>query len=190
VKRFRSMLRELGGDDMYAVVRLDVMRRTHLHGSYHNADRVIEAELALHGRFAQWPEVLYFRRDHRQRGERVNRDASTRAAWMDPRRTNQSKKDLYVDYINGYLEAIETAPLTPAQRAGCYAELAGYLASRALPFYRLSLLHSDDPAIRGKAAESRLVRTWARATKTPLPSPGEQAPASIDRRQMANLGAA
>lgn len=190
ITRFHSMLYGLGGNDVYGVVRLDVMRRTHLHGSYHNADRVIVSELALHGRFAQWPEILYYRRDHRQRAERMNPDASARAAFLDPRRTDQSHRQLYVDYVMGFAQAIETAPMTPPQRAGCYAELAGYLVSRALPFYRMKRINSPDPAFRSKAAESRLARTWARATGTRLPGPGQGVVDRLENRPMADLGAA
>jgi glycosyltransferase involved in cell wall biosynthesis len=187
-RRFHSMLHDAGGNDVYGVIRLDVLRRTHLHGSYHSADRVIVAELALHGRFAQWPEVLYYRRDHRQRGERINRSARARAAWSDPRRAEHSNVRLYAEYINGLRQAIETAPLSPQQKAGCYAELAGYLTYRAFPFYRLKYVNGPDPAMRSKAAESRVARAWARATGTPLPSVTEAPFVSHSDRPLADLG--
>lgn len=62
-ERFRSMLFEPGGDDFYGVIRADVLRRVKPMDSYHHADRTFVAEIALHGRFHQVPELLYFRRD-------------------------------------------------------------------------------------------------------------------------------
>ena len=62
--RFRSILFDGGGDDDYGVMRIEVLRRTAMKGSYHHADRTIIAELGLHGRFYQVPEWLYFRRVH------------------------------------------------------------------------------------------------------------------------------
>lgn len=188
-RRLHSMLHDAGGNDIYGVMRLDVLRRTHLHGSYHSADRVIVSELALHGRFVQWPEVLYYRRDHRQRTERVNTNANARSASLDPRRASQSKIRIYGEFLNGLKEAIDTAPLSPQQKTGCYAELAGFVASRALPFYRIRYLSSPDPAMRSKAAQSRVVRGWARVTGMSLPTSTDQSTVSLADRPLADLGA-
>ena len=73
-ERFRSLLFGSGGDDDYGVIRTEVLRRTAMKESYHHADRTIIAELALHGRFFQVPDWLYFRRDHPQRAERCESD--------------------------------------------------------------------------------------------------------------------
>ena len=42
----------------------DALRQMTKRGSYHHADRMVNAELALYGRFHLVPEWLYFRREH------------------------------------------------------------------------------------------------------------------------------
>jgi glycosyltransferase involved in cell wall biosynthesis len=135
-ERFRSMLFANGGDDVYGIVRSDVLRRTALHGSYHHADRVITAEFALHGPFYEVPEWLYFRRDHADREERACPTLRTRCANMDPRRADRVRHPavrLYGEYVLGYILAIRRAPLSPADRHECFRYLAQWMASRALP---------------------------------------------------------
>uniref|UniRef100_UPI000A3C8073 glycosyltransferase family 2 protein n=1 Tax=Streptomyces africanus TaxID=231024 RepID=UPI000A3C8073 len=85
-ERFRSLLFEPGGDDFYGVIRADVLRRVKPMDSYHHADRTFVAEITLHGRFHQVPELLYFRRDHPNRAERANPSKRSRCVNLDPRR--------------------------------------------------------------------------------------------------------
>jgi glycosyltransferase involved in cell wall biosynthesis len=135
-ERFKSMLLANGGDDVYGVVRADVLRRTALHGSYHHADRVITTEFALQGAFYQIPDWLYFRRDHAEREERACPTLRTRCANMDPRRASRLRHPavrLYGEYILGYVGAIRRAPLSPADRQECYRYLAQWIVSRSVP---------------------------------------------------------
>jgi len=135
-KRFRSMLFVDGGDDIYGVIRADVLRRIAPHDSYHHADRTIVAEIGLHGPFYQVPEWLYLRRDHPDRAERACRVKRARCANLDPRRADRLRHPtirLLADYVWGFVAAIRRAPLSPADRRQCYRHLAQWLASRALP---------------------------------------------------------
>jgi len=135
-ERFNSMLFANGGDDVYGIIRADVLRRTALHGSYHHADRVITTEFALHGPFYEVPDWLYFRRDHPEREERACPTLRTRCANMDPRRADRLRHPavrLYGEYILGYLAAIRRAPLSPSDRQECYGCLARWMISRAGP---------------------------------------------------------
>lgn len=133
-ERFASMLFASGGDDDNGVVRAKVLRAVAPHGSYHHADRVIVAELVLHGRFLQVPDWLYFRRDHPNRSERANPTIRTRCANLDPKRANGFRHPvprLLAEYVWGYVAAIRRAPLSPADRRACLRHLARWLASRA-----------------------------------------------------------
>jgi glycosyltransferase involved in cell wall biosynthesis len=91
--RFRSLLFEPGGDDFYGVIRADVLRRVKPMDSYHHADRTFVAEITLHGRFHQVPELLYFRRDHPTRAERANPSKRARCVNLDPRRAGALPPD-------------------------------------------------------------------------------------------------
>jgi glycosyltransferase involved in cell wall biosynthesis len=129
--RFRSILFDGGGDDDYGVMRIEVLRRTAMKGSYHHADRTIIAELGLHGRFYQVPEWLYFRRMHpAQNGWTTMRK---RCSNMDPRRASRLRHPtirLYGEYVWAYIAAIQRAPLTIAERLKCYEYLTQWVSSR------------------------------------------------------------
>src|ERR1700760_4721036 len=117
-------------------MRTEVLRRTALHGSYHYADRAIQAEIGLYGPFYQVPDWLYFRRDHPDRAERACPTIRTRCANMDPRRADRLRHPvlrLYGEYFWSYVAAIQRAPLSSRDRQECYRHLAQWAASRALP---------------------------------------------------------
>jgi len=144
-ERFRSLLFVSGGDDDYGVMRTEVLRRTAMKESYHHADRTIVAELALHGRFYQVPDWLYFRREHAGRAERACPTMRSRCANMDPRRADRLRNPafrLYGEYIWAYATAIRRAPLSAADRRECYRYLAQWLASRGRP----GATAQEDPA--------------------------------------------
>jgi glycosyltransferase involved in cell wall biosynthesis len=136
-ERFRNMLMgSKWSDDIGGVIRTDVLRRTSLHGSYHYADRAIQAEIGLYGPFCQVPDWLYFRRDHPERAERACPTVRTRCANMDPRRADRLRHPvlrLYAEYVWAYAAAIQRAPLPARDRQECYLHLARWVADRALP---------------------------------------------------------
>jgi glycosyltransferase involved in cell wall biosynthesis len=142
-ERFRSVLFDSGGDDDYGVMRIDVLRRTAMKESYHHADHTIIAELALHGRFYQVPDWLYFRREHP--GQNGRASIRKRCSNMDPRRANpllHPVPRLYAEYVWGYFAAIRHAPLSREDRRDCYRHLVHWLRSRAWS----SRGESSDPA--------------------------------------------
>ena len=144
-ERFRSMLFDKGGDDVYGVIRTEVLRRTAL-GSYHHADRTIVTEIALHGRFYHVPDWQYFRRDHSDRAERACPTVRTRCANLDPRRADRLRHPivrLYAEYVWAYLVAIQRAPLSPKDRRECYRYLMQWMTSRARP---RGVQPAEDPA--------------------------------------------
>ena len=128
--RLRGVLDGQGGNDIYGVIRREVLRRAHPHASYHNADRTLEAELALHGRFAQWPEALYHRRDHPGRSIRAQPSTKQRSTFYDPSRARQSNAQLYAEYLMGFVAAIRSAPLSSRDRTAAYMALADYYGKR------------------------------------------------------------
>lgn len=130
-KRFWSLLVTDGGDDEYGVIRSDVLRRVRPCASYHHPGRTLVSELALHGPFHHVPELLYFRRDHSERGDRR---PTTKAVCtnLDPRRAGHSTARLVAEYIWAFVTAIWRAPLSKADRFRCYRHLARWLARRTV----------------------------------------------------------
>ena len=140
VARFRSVLYTDGGDDIYGVIRMSVLRRIAPFGSYHWADRTFVGELALNGPFHNVPEFLYFRRDHPGRTSAVGRNnIRRRCARLDPERANRWRHPvirLVGEYLLGYVGAIRRAPITAKERARCGKELAVWIAGHANPLHK------------------------------------------------------
>lgn len=155
--RLLSLLYTPGGNDYYGVVRRDVFRRVGPQGSYHNSDRTFVASLALQGRFYQVPEVLYFRRDHPNRGERAtNRRA--RSAILDPRRADRWRNPmarLFIEYVAGYVAAIERAPMSRRDKLVCLRYVAGWVLDRSLPGGRSDEADIVDPAVLARMEVAR-----------------------------------
>lgn len=64
-QRFAETLRHMNWcTAIFGVMRSEALRRTHLHGNYYEADRVLLAELALLGRFIQLDEPVMIKRCH------------------------------------------------------------------------------------------------------------------------------
>ena len=130
-ERFHSLLVTDGGDDFYGVIRTDVLRRMTPHDSYHNAGRTFIAELSLYGRFLQVPEVMFFRREHPGRGDRLGSIAAV-CGNLDPRRKGQSTARLLGAYLAGIFAAVSRAPLSAAERRRCYGHVVRWLAGKPL----------------------------------------------------------
>jgi glycosyltransferase involved in cell wall biosynthesis len=143
-ERFRSMMCDgskippglIQADDLYGVMRADMLRRIPPHGSFFHADRVLMTELALHGRFYKVPDWLYFRRDHADRPQHALPNVRAWCINLDPRRSDKRRHPtvrLIAEYLWGYEAAIRRAPLSITDRRACEAILARWIASRALP---------------------------------------------------------
>lgn len=158
-ERFSDCLFVQGGDDIYGAMRTDILRRTPLHGSYHHAERTVVAEMSLYGPFYQVPEVLYFRRHHPNRAERTRPTRRARAVSLDPRRANRLRHPLvrlHVEYLWGYVRAIQRAPLSPLDRLRCYGHLVRWAASRALPGAARRIGQGPDPALQRRAGTEQV----------------------------------
>lgn len=139
-ERFRSMLFDgddlpgaIRSDDFYGVIRTDAVRRVRPHDSYYHADHVFMAELALHGRFVQDPDWLYFRRHHAGRAAVEHPTVRGWCSSLDPRRADPWRHPtarLVAEYPLGYLRAIRHAPIPAAEKARCMRHLTTWVASR------------------------------------------------------------
>jgi glycosyltransferase involved in cell wall biosynthesis len=85
--RFRAMLLdEVYCYAVFGVIRTAVLRSTGLIGPYTTSDRVLLAELALHGRFVERAEPHYLHREHAGRSMYAYADDRDRVGWFDTSR--------------------------------------------------------------------------------------------------------
>lgn len=125
--RFLTVLRRLGlVNMMQGLVRRDALMRTGLMERYLGSDMVLVAELALHGRFHQLDERLFYRRMHREAFSGLG-SLDEKVAYMVP--TQKGRAQLYYwRHYAGYLRAIRRGPLSLRQKA----VLVGRVARRAV----------------------------------------------------------
>ena len=130
-ERFKALLHTDGGDDEYGVIRTEVLQKVRPAGSFYHSGRPFVAEIALHGRFHQVPDLVFFRRDHPDRGDR-SPSIPELCARLDPRRTGQSTARLVSEYVLAYVSAIRRSPISARDKAACLRHLSAWLGGRAL----------------------------------------------------------
>jgi glycosyltransferase involved in cell wall biosynthesis len=130
-ERFRSIMFTEGGDDIYGVIRTDVIRRIAPHNSYHHADTKLVAEISLYGPFHQVPETMFFRRQHPGRGSNLG-SIQRVCTNLDPRRNGHSTVRLMAETVAAYSVAINRAPLSAAERRRCYQVYLNWIAARTV----------------------------------------------------------
>jgi glycosyltransferase involved in cell wall biosynthesis len=107
--------------ELYGLIRADVLRKTPLLGSYIATDRVLLAELGLHGRFHEIREPLFRSRDHAERALRAA-PFHLRAAWFDP--DNRGRRVYpHWRFFSEYFASVRRAPIARAEKLRCYAVL-------------------------------------------------------------------
>jgi glycosyltransferase involved in cell wall biosynthesis len=143
-ERFRSLVVADGADDEYGVIRTRVLRSIRPKDSYHHASRPFMVEIAFRGRFHQVNELLYFRREHPNRGDRKPTIPAL-CANLDPRRADQSTVRLLAEYGWRFFEAIARAPVPLADRWACCRILLRYLTRSG--FHRV-IRRNADPLFR------------------------------------------
>lgn len=148
VERFASLLRPRQAFQIFAVMRTDVLRATGRQRHFPDGDLVTIAELALHGPFAYVDRPLFRRREHPDRSMRKLRSARERVAFFDTSRTGRVT---WPAYRLGweYLQAVWSAPLTPAERRGCLARMGSWLRCYAPDLVRCTSRSSSLLAARG-----------------------------------------
>jgi glycosyltransferase involved in cell wall biosynthesis len=113
---------------VFGVARRSVLAKTSLIGSYVSADRVLLAELALHGRLRELPDPLFFRRVHTDNSIWLDKRTQL-AGWYDTRLSARRRMPHWrvVAEIAG---AVGRAPLSPRESLLCYTQLGAHVAAR------------------------------------------------------------
>jgi glycosyltransferase involved in cell wall biosynthesis len=142
-RRFGSLLRadhrRYAAFEIYGVMRTDALRRLPEMGNYVSGDRVLLTRLVLLGRFAQIEDRLFFSREHATRSVRTVSNRVNRGRrwlrqilgvgplppleWWDPTKRGVINFPEW-RLVREYIQSLDRASLTPAERLSCFAELA------------------------------------------------------------------
>ena len=118
--RFRYLVR-LGYtcEEVFGLIRADVLRHTRLIQSYTDSDRTLLAEIALYGRLYEVPEVLFYHRVHKGMSTQVFTDWQARTSWFDPAKAGRRVFPLWRQFRE-YLSAIRRSPATLKDKTYCF----------------------------------------------------------------------
>ena len=123
-RRFWDVLvRTMRTFEIFGLIRADVLRRTGLHGNYYGSDKVLLAELSLHGRFHLLPDVLMYRRCHPNQSSLLS--VASKNLWSGAGRRREDWLSLRLrKVIPGYLQVVREAPIRLDQKLLCYGAIA------------------------------------------------------------------
>jgi glycosyltransferase involved in cell wall biosynthesis len=110
--------------EIFGLIRSEVLHTVNLQRSNYGTDRVILAELSLHGRFIQIPETLFFRRFHLKQSTCIQ-SAKERQQWQS---ADRKRNPLWERGSVGFIQAILQAPITTTERIQCLGSVVRYLA--------------------------------------------------------------
>jgi glycosyltransferase involved in cell wall biosynthesis len=118
--RFRAAVQRMAlVNVLQGLVRTDVLARTRLLSSWPGADLILVAELALHGKFCEVPERLFFRRMHASAASSLTGWAD-RQAFVDPAVSSRSAALRTSRMHLAYLSAVLRAPLALRDRVSLF----------------------------------------------------------------------
>ncbi|MBV9771596.1 MAG: glycosyltransferase family 2 protein [Bryobacterales bacterium] len=144
--RFGSLLRadhrRFTAFEIYGLMRMQALRQIREMGNYVTADRVVLVRMALLGRFAEVPHVLFFSREHGNRSVRtLPGSIAAGRVWLrrvigvgplPPLEWWDSSKAGCVNFpewrlIREYLQVIREAPVRLGVKVQCLAEVARWV---------------------------------------------------------------
>jgi glycosyltransferase involved in cell wall biosynthesis len=109
-------------DPVFGLFRGDALKSTPVLRTLISADMILLGDMALRGRIAEIPEVLFFERWYPGTSVNANPTLDDRAAWFDPQsRSNPLNVMPHWRWLAAFLGSIARAPLSAAQRARCAA---------------------------------------------------------------------
>ena len=122
-QRFRELIRmDHNCQAMFGVMRAGVLKSTSVHGDFPDSDRCMLAEVALHGRFVELPDHLFFHRRHAQQMTQQFPSRQERMAQLNPDRRFRMVFPHFRQFRE-YILAIHRSPLSWRSRLRCYFQM-------------------------------------------------------------------
>jgi glycosyltransferase involved in cell wall biosynthesis len=163
-QRFRELvITRHACEATYGIIRSDVLRKTMLLGDYTSSDRVLLAELALHGPFHVVPEPLFYKRYH---PGNIYSDLRAKMSWVRPELVDSGRPTLpnWLE-LGGYARAVKRSPISWNEKLLCLRWLTSFAFMRYQPL-GWDLVHAAVVSVQPK--------TWCQSLyRLPEPAAGE-----------------
>jgi glycosyltransferase involved in cell wall biosynthesis len=125
--RFRQMIRmDHNCETLFALIRANVLKKTVIHADFPDGDRVMLAEVSLHGKYYRVPDYLFLHREHPVRSINLYPTRFERLALLEPQRAGEFVLPHFDEFFE-YLRCIRRAPLKFGERILCYLEMLRWL---------------------------------------------------------------
>ncbi len=131
-QRFRglSMVRAaFNCEEIFGLIRADILRKTPLIAPYSDSDRTLLAELGLYGPFYEIPEPLFLHRLHPKGSVVVNPSRQERTAWFDTSAVNRLVFPSWRQ-LRELLFVVWRGPVSWKERAYCYLHMLTWIKRR------------------------------------------------------------
>jgi hypothetical protein len=106
-------------EEVFGLIRSSVLSKTPLIADYADSDRTLLGELALHGKFGEVSQPLFFHRIHAESSVRRFPVFRKRAVWFNPDLRGRLVLSAWRQFLQ-MLGAILRAPIGNAARLACY----------------------------------------------------------------------
>ncbi len=116
-------------EEVFGLVRSEIMAKTKLIDNYPDSDRTLLAELGLYGPFYEIAEPLFLHRLHDRGSVTANPTRHDRISWFDP---GQTRKLVFPNWRQLYemLLVPLRVPLSPRERVLCYRHMLTWVRRR------------------------------------------------------------
>jgi glycosyltransferase involved in cell wall biosynthesis len=119
-KRFWDLMEGLHTcEEVFGLIKSSVLRQSRLIADYTDSDRTLLGELALHGKFGEIRQPLFFHRIHAESSVRMNPIFRDRAVWFNPDLKGRLVLSAWRQF-HQMLAAISQAPIGVIPRFSCY----------------------------------------------------------------------
>jgi glycosyltransferase involved in cell wall biosynthesis len=127
VIRFKEMIRMDHKVEMIlALMRTDILKMTKGLAPFSDSDRVLMAEMCLHGTIAVVPEYLFFRREHEENSSKAYTSRHSRMAWFDPKFAGKITFP-HLRQFYEYIRTVYRAPQSARNRMRCMKLMFGWV---------------------------------------------------------------
>ncbi len=135
-QRFRKLIRwDYTIEEIFGLIRSDVLRKTKLFLNYSDSDRTLLAEIALYGPILEVPETLFYHRMHKESSVNLFPTREERGAWFDPKlagKTAFPRNRQVWEYVRMLLHH----PIGFANRVLCFVFVANYIRAKRVWLWR------------------------------------------------------
>jgi glycosyltransferase involved in cell wall biosynthesis len=130
---------------IFGLMRADVLSKTQRYHGFYGWDRALLAELCLLGRVYEFPERLFFRREHPLTSVSLFLGKQKQVKLFDPN-INWQTQFLGLERFYNYFTAVTHAPLSQSERLLCYGELVRLVAEKSVNRVRRRWSQRVDPS--------------------------------------------